>query len=284
MNNPLLRHMLRHRGGRFGLAILCTMVVLVGAAPLFAGHTPTALDVTRMLRAPSLTHPFGTDLFGRDVLARTLYGGRHTLAIGVGVVGIAFVAGVTLGTFAGFYGGLFDAVAMRLVDAVLSFPALVLAIALAAALGPGLLDAMLAISITMTPQFARLARSQAQRIAGTLYVEAARVIGVPGLRIMTRHVLRNGIAPLLTLGALSVGTAILQVASLGFLGLGAQPPTAEWGADIAANLDYVRVAPWVLISAGGSIMLTVLSFNLIADAIADYLNPRRQTAKGRSGQ
>jgi len=277
---PLFLHLLRHRGGRWGMLILALIVLLVAAAPIVAGHAPDHLDVTQMLRGPGWSHPLGTDLFGRDVLARTLYGGRHTLAIGLGVVTIAFIAGVTLGTIAGFFGGLFDAVAMRIIDAVLSFPALVLAIALAAALGPGLLDAMLAISITMTPQFARLARSQAQRISGMLYVEAARVLGVHPIRIMIRHVLRNGISPLLTLASLSVGTAILQVASLGFLGLGAQPPAAEWGADIAANLDYVRVAPWVLISAGAAIMLTVLSFNLIADAISDYLNPRLRNQKG----
>ncbi|MBS1063859.1 ABC transporter permease [Gluconobacter wancherniae] len=267
------QHMLVHRGGRAGVAILGIMLILMMIAPLVTSGVPDHMDVPRMLQAPSLAHPLGTDLFGRDVLTRTLYGGRHTLAIGLGVVAIAFIVGVGVGTVAGFRGGLFDAVSMRIVDAVLSFPALVLAIALAAALGPGLLDAMLAISITMIPQFARLSRRQAQHVSGMLYVEAARVLGVGGLRIMVRHVLRNGISPMLTLASLSVGSAILQVSSLGFLGLGAQPPSAEWGADIAANLDYVRVAPWVLMSAGAAIMLTVLSFNLIADAMSDYLNP-----------
>lgn len=257
-----------------GGALLITILLLVLAAPLLAPLPPALLDVTHMLRPPSVHHPFGTDMFGRDVLSRTLYGGRATLAIGCLVVTFAFGLGVTVGTVAGFFGGVLDQIIMRLVDALLSFPALVLAIALAAAFGASLLDAMLAITLTLLPQFARVARAQAASESTALHVEAARCVGVPTGTILRCYVLRNSVGPLFTQASLSVGSAILQTASLGFLGLGAQPPLPEWGADIAANLETVRGAPWVVIAPGVSILLVVLAFNLIGDALADAFNPR----------
>ncbi|NPD65250.1 ABC transporter permease [Lichenicola cladoniae] len=259
-----------------GLAMLTLLLLAIAAAPLLAGAPPDRLDVLHMLRPPSAAHPFGTDMFGRDVLSRVLYGGRATLAIGVLVVASAFIAGVTVGTIAGFFGGLLDSVIMRLVDALLSFPALVLAIALAAAFGPSLGNAMMAISITLAPQFARVARAQAALLSTALHVEAARCIGIPTGRILVRYILRNGIGPLLTQATLSISSAILQTASLGFLGLGAQPPLPEWGADIAANLETVRSAPWVALAPGLAILLTVLSFNLIGDSLGALLDPRQR--------
>jgi peptide/nickel transport system permease protein len=271
------RFLARNRLAAVGAALLALILLAVAAAPLLAPNSPIAIDMARKFAAPSAAQWLGTDFFGRDVLARVLHGGRATLAIGVGVVAIAFVAGVAFGTVAGFAGGVADHVMMRLVDALLSFPSLVLAIALAAAFGPSLENAMLAVAIAQAPQFARLARAQALSIAGLPYVEAAIASGTRPVLILWRHILPNGIGPLLVQASLATGGAILQTAGLGFLGLGAQPPSPEWGADVAANLQYVRDAPWVALAPGFAILLTVLAFNLIGDALADWFNPRRRT-------
>ena len=256
------------------------MLALIAIAVLLAGplvpYSPIEIDIASRLQPPSAAHWLGTDFFGRDVLGRVLHGGRATLAIGVSVVTIGFAIGVAYGTVAGFAGGAVDAIMMRLADALLSFPALVLAIALAAALGPSLQNAMLAVSITLAPQFARLARTQALAIAARPYVEAAIAVGVSTPRLLFHYLLRNGIGPLFVQASLALGAAILQTASLGFLGLGAQPPAPEWGADVAANLQYIRGSPWVALAPGFAILLTVMAFNLLGDALADWLNPRKR--------
>ena len=190
------------------------------------------------------------------------------------MVGIAFGLGVPLGIVAGFRRGRFDAWLMRLVDAWLSFPTLVMAIALAAAFGPSLTNAMLAVAISMVPQFIRLARAQALAVASLPYVEAAQSLGAPEWRIVLRHILPNSLGPLLVQASLNLGSAILQTASLGFLGLGAQPPLAEWGADVAANTPYLRESPWVALAPGLAILVTVVGVNLLGDALVDWLNPR----------
>lgn len=260
-----------------GSVILLLLVALILFGPMISPYSPTKLDVLHKLAAPSFGHWLGTDAFGRDILTRIMYGGRATLAIGVGVVAIAFVAGVTTGMLAGFLGGWFDSIVMRIVDAILAFPALVLAIALAAAFGPSLENAMLAVAITLAPQFARVARSQSLSISVKPYVEAAVSLGLPTPRILFRYVFVNGLGPLLVQSTLALGSAILQTASLGFLGLGAQPPMAEWGADVSANLQYVRSSAWVALAPGTAILLAVLSFNLIGDSLADWFNPRRRS-------
>jgi peptide/nickel transport system permease protein len=260
-------------------ALLILLMLGVLLPGLLSGYSPIKLDIANRLMAPDAVHWFGTDAFGRDVLSRILYGGRFTLAIGLGVVALAFVAGVTLGTVSGFFGGVIDTIIMRCVDAVLSFPALVLAIALAAAFGPSLENAMFAVAITLAPRFARVARSQAMAISVKPYVEAAVSMGVSTPRILTRYVLRNGIGPLLVHASLSIGSAILQTASLGFLGLGAQAPVPEWGVDLASNLQYLDSAPWVALVPGAAILLTVLSFNLIGDALVDWLLPKKRNAR-----
>jgi peptide/nickel transport system permease protein len=260
-----------------GGIILLLLVLLIVFGPVITPYSPTKLDVLHKLAAPSWSHWLGTDAFGRDVLTRIMHGGRATLAIGVGVVAIAFVVGVSLGMLAGFAGGWTDTVIMRIVDAILAFPALVLAIALAAAFGPSLENAMLAVAITLAPQFARVARSQALSISVKPYVEAAISLGLPTPRILFRYVFVNGLGPLLVQSTLALGSAILQTASLGFLGLGAQPPMAEWGADVSANLQFVRGAAWVALAPGMAILLAVLSFNLIGDSLADWFNPRRRS-------
>lgn len=260
-----------------GLLILAFLVVLILIGPMLTPYSPTKLDVLHKLAAPSLSHWLGTDSFGRDVLTRIMYGGRATLTIGVGVVAIAFVVGVSFGMLAGYVGGIVDSVIMRLVDAILAFPALVLAIALAAAFGPSLQNAMLAVAITLAPQFARVARSQALSISVKPYVEAASALGLRHQRILVHYIFINGLGPLLVQSTLALGSAILQTASLGFLGLGAQPPMAEWGADVSASLQYVRSAAWVALAPGMAILLAVLSFNLIGDSLADWFNPRRRS-------
>ncbi|MBB4144520.1 ABC transporter permease [Rhizobium rhizoryzae] len=260
-----------------GLVILVALIGLITVGPSLTGYSPTKLDILHKLAAPSLDHWLGTDAFGRDVLTRIMYGGRATLAIGVGVVAIAFAVGVFFGMLAGFAGGWLDNVIMRIVDAILAFPALVLAIALSAAFGPSLQNAMLAVAITLAPQFARVARSQALSISVKPYVEAAISLGLPSHRILLRYIFVNGLGPLLVQSTLALGSAILQTASLGFLGLGAQPPMAEWGADVSANLQYVRGAAWVALAPGMAILLAVLSFNLIGDSLADWFNPRRRS-------
>ncbi len=260
-----------------GLGILVALIVLITIGPMITVYSPTKLDVLHKLAAPSVSHWLGTDAFGRDVLTRIMYGGRATLTIGVGVVAIAFLVGVFFGTIAGFAGGWTDSVIMRVVDAILAFPALVLAIALAAAFGPSLQNAMLAVAITLAPQFARVARSQALSVSVKPYVEAAVSLGLPNSRILFRYIFVNGLGPLLVQSTLALGSAILQTASLGFLGLGAQPPMAEWGADVSANLQYVRSAPWVALAPGMAILFAVLSFNLVGDSLADWFNPRRRS-------
>lgn len=260
-----------------GSLILIVLILVIVFGPMVTPYSPTKLDVLHKLAAPSFSHWLGTDAFGRDVFTRIMHGGRATLAIGVGVVAIAFVVGVTFGMLAGFAGGWTDSVIMRIVDAILAFPALVLAIALAAAFGPSLENAMLAVAITLAPQFARVARSQALSISVKPYVEAAVSLGLPTPRVLFRYVFLNGLGPLLVQSTLALGSAILQTASLGFLGLGAQPPMAEWGADVSANLQFVRGAAWVALAPGMAILLAVLSFNLIGDSLADWFNPRRRS-------
>lgn len=272
-----LLHFLRKNSlATLGGLVLLAIILAVIFGPMISPYGPTKLDVLNKLQGPSWAHWLGTDSLGRDVLTRVLHGGRFTLAIGIGVVTISFTIGVFFGTLAGFAGGPVDMVIMRIVDAMLSFPALVLAIALAAAFGPSLNNAMLAVAITLAPQFARVARSQALAISVKPYVEAAVSLGLSTRRILWRYVFANGLGPLLVQASLSLGSAILQTASLGFLGLGAQPPLAEWGADVSANLQYLRESPWVALSPGMAILFTVLCFNLIGDSLADWFNPRRR--------
>jgi peptide/nickel transport system permease protein len=261
-----------------GALLALTISLACLFAPLITPYDPIEIDIQQRFTPPSLGHPLGTDSFGRDVLARILYGGRNTLLIGLMVVALAFSVGVPAGIYAGYRGGKIDAVAMRIVDAMMAFPSLVLAIALAAVLGPSLRNAMLAVAITLIPQFARLARGQAVNVRSFAYMEAGRAIGLSESRLMLRYILPNSLAALLVQASLNLGSAILQTASLGFLGLGAQPPRPEWGADVAANTPYLREAPWVALFPGLAILLTVLAFNLIGDALVDWLNPR--TRKG----
>jgi peptide/nickel transport system permease protein len=268
-----------NRLAALGLALLAAILVCVIAGPLVYEVSPTRLNILKRLAPPGPDFWLGTDALGRDVLARVLHGGRVTLVVGCGVVALAFVTGATIGMISGFAGGWIDVVVMRLADAMLSFPSLVLAIALAAAFGPSLENAMLAVAITLMPQFARVARAQAVSVSARPYVEAAVTLGLTRRRILLRYVFANGVGPLFVQATLALGAAILQTASLGFLGLGAQPPAAEWGADVSINLDFVRSAPWVALAPGAGILLAVMAFNLIGDGLAEWLDPRRRPAQ-----
>jgi peptide/nickel transport system permease protein len=274
--SELIHFLRRNTLAMVGAGILGVLLLMVIVGPLLVA-SPTAIDMDAKLLPPGPDHWLGTDSFGRDMLSRLVHGGRYTLAIGILVVGIAFAIGVFFGVLSGFVGGWIDMLIMRLVDAMLSFPALVLAIALAAAFGPSLENAMIAVAITMAPQFARVARSQALSISARLYVDSAHALGLPWRIILLRYVLVNAIGPLLVQASLNVGSAILQTASLGFLGLGAQPPMPEWGADVSANLAFARSSAWTALGPGFAILLAVLSFNLIGDALADWFNPRRRS-------
>ena len=272
-----LAHFLRsNRMASFGIMLLGLILIAVLVGPIFYEVSPTRLNILKRLAPPGPDFWLGTDSLGRDVLARLLHGGRVTLVVGCSVVALAFAVGVTIGMISGFAGGWLDWFIMRLADAMLSFPSLVLAIALAAAFGPSLENAMLAVAITLMPQFARVARGQAVSVSVKPYVEAAVTLGLPQGRILLRYVFANGVGPLLVQATLALGAAILQTASLGFLGLGAQPPAAEWGADVSINLDFVRSAPWVALVPGAGILLTVMAFNLIGDGLAEWMDPRRR--------
>ena len=256
-----------------GLILLCCIF-----APLLTSYSPTSIAIREKLSSPNQEHFFGTDQLGRDIFARILYGGRNTLLIGLIVIVVSFLVGVSIGIFSGFIGGWVDDVLMRFVDALLSFPTLVLAIAFTAVLGPSLRNAMVAVILTMIPQFARISRGLAICIRGLLYIEAAESIGVSTPRMLWKHIFPNCLGPLFVQASLNFGSAILQTASLGFLGLGAQPPTPEWGVDVSAASQYIRESPWVALFPGCVILLSVLAFNLIGDALADWNNPR--TRKG----
>lgn len=262
------------------ISLLGTLIVLVFIltavlAPLLAPYHPiNDGSLVERLQAPSASHLLGTDSQGRDILSRIIYGARVSVQVGIISVGIALVIGTLMGMVAGFYGGWVDNLMMRLVDIMLAFPSVLLAIAITAVLGPELKNAMLAIGVVNIPAFARIVRSTVLSVKAMEYVEAARAIGATDVRIIFRHVLPNSMAPLIVQTTLSIGTAILDAAALSFLGLGAQPPTPEWGAMLSDGRSYLQKAPWVMFFPGMAIMLVVLGFNLLGDGLRDALDPR----------
>ncbi len=262
------------------ISLLGTLIVLIFIltavlAPLLAPYHPiNDGSLVERLQAPSASHLLGTDSQGRDILSRIIYGARVSVQVGIISVGIALVIGTLMGMAAGFYGGWVDNLMMRLVDIMLAFPSVLLAIAITAVLGPELKNAMLAIGVVNIPAFARIVRSTVLSVKAMEYVEAARAIGATDVRIIFRHVLPNSMAPLIVQTTLSIGTAILDAAALSFLGLGAQPPTPEWGAMLSDGRSYLQKAPWVMFFPGMAIMLVVLGFNLLGDGLRDALDPR----------
>jgi peptide/nickel transport system permease protein len=270
----VLRRAASARMAPFGAVVLTVAVLMALLAPLIAPYDPLKQDLTNILQAPSATHLLGTDNLGRDVLSRVIWGTQVSLVAGFASVAVAVVAGALLGLLAGFAGGTVDGLVMRLIDAVLSFPALVLALALGAVIGAGLGGVVIALSVVYTPTFARLMRGQVLTVCTREYVQAARVIGSPGWRIVKQHILPNVATPIVVQASLAIAFAILAEASLSFLGLGVPPPAPSWGGMINQGRGYLQQAPWIVFGPGAALFMTVLGLNFVGDAIRDALDPR----------
>ncbi|HSW26136.1 MAG TPA: ABC transporter permease, partial [Burkholderiaceae bacterium] len=271
-----LRKLLQRKPAVVGLIIVTAFIVLALFAPWIAPHDPVATSWGAIRKAPTLAHWFGTDEIGRDVLSRVIWGTRASLLAGVVSVSISLLLGVPIGLLAGFVGGVVDGFISRVTDAFLACPFLILAIALAAFLGPSLSNAMIAIGISATPIFVRLTRAQVINVKVEDYVEAARALGNPPWRIALRHVLPNVTAPLIVQATLAIAAAVIAEASLSFLGLGQQPPDPSWGSMLNTAKNYVDQAPWMAVWPGLAIFALVLAFNLVGDGLRDALDPRQR--------
>jgi peptide/nickel transport system permease protein len=262
------------RAAGFGLVVLLLVTLMALLADVLAPYNPNQIQPAGILATPSVLHPLGTDAIGRDVLSRIVFGARASLMAGVVSVAVALVLGVTIGLVSGYNGGWIDDLFMRIVDALYSFPALLLALAITAILGPGLTNVMLAIGIVFTPAFARLVRGQALSVRERDFVTAARVTGAGPWRIMGAHIWPNVTAPIVVQASLQVAAAIVIEAGLSFLGLGVQPPTPSWGSMLKEGYQYMEQAPWLAFAPGAAMFLTVLAFNLFGDGLRHALDPR----------
>lgn len=268
-----IRRLLKRKTVAFGLIILTVFVLLAAFAPLIAPYAPGKLSIVNRLQPPSLQWFFGTDEFGRDVFSRTIYAGRLSLLVGAAVVTLATVIGVVLGLLAGFFPKL-DTPIARVIDAMMAFPDILLAIALVAALGPSLTTVIIALSIVYAPRLARVVRASTLVIRELPYVEAARALGISTPHIMTRHVLRNLLSPVLVQGTFLFAHAMLAEAGLSFLGVGVSPEIPTWGTMIASGRQYIGQADWVTLFPGIAIVLSVLSLQMVGDGLRDMLDPR----------
>jgi len=271
-----LRRLARRGGAMLGFAVVVFFVLLALLAPWIAPYDPVATNWSAIRAAPSAAHWFGGDELGRDVLSRIVWGTRASILAGVVSVSISLALGVPIGMLAGYVGRWIDSLISRITDAMLACPFLILAIALAAFLGPSLTNAMIAIGISATPVFIRLTRAQVLNAKAEDYVEAARALGNPHLRIVLRHIFPNIVAPLIVQATLAIAAAVIAEASLSFLGLGQQPPAPSWGSMLNTARNYVDQAPWMAVWPGLSIFLLVLSFNLLGDGLRDALDPRHK--------
>ena len=273
-----LRRFRKNKLAILGALIIGTMILLALFAPLIAPYDPISQDLEHLLESESATHLMGTDDLGRDVLSRIIYGTRISLQASIYAVGIAFFIGVPVGLLSGYYRGFWDEwVIMRITDAVQAFPFLILALALAATLGAGLGNAMLAIGIGFSPAFIRIVRAQVMTVTNQEYIQAARAIGARDGRIILQHVLPNSMAPLLVQTTLAMASAILAEASLSFLGLGVQPPTPSWGQMLNVAQGYITFAPWLAYWPGLAIFAAVLAFNLLGDGVREALDPKMKS-------
>ena len=268
------RRFLRNRVAMIGLAFLIFTIACAILAPAIAPYDPVKMYPTKTLGAPSLEHWLGTDLYGRDVFSRIVFGSRLSLQMGLISVSIGVSVGGVLGLFAGYSGSMIDEMIMRLMDVMLAFPGILLALSIVAFLGPSLTNAMIAVGISSVPSFARLVRGCVLSAKEDVYVEAAKSIGCGTLRIVFRHILPNVIAPVIVLATLAVGWAILTGAALSFLGLGAQPPTPEWGTMLSEGRDYLRAAPWITTFPGLAMTVLVIAVNVMGDGLRVALDPR----------
>jgi peptide/nickel transport system permease protein len=269
-----LRRLLRNKGAVAGLIILSIMIVAAVLAPLLPLDDPIQIDSTHALYSPGTPFLFGSDQYGRDVFSRVVYGGRVSLLVGPIAVVIALIPGVLIGLMAGYYGRWLDITLMRVIDVMLAFPGILLALGIVAVLGPSLTSLMIAVGISAIPTYARLTRASVLSARENLYVDAARVVGARDTIILSRHILPNIVAPIIVVSTLGVGAAILVAAALSFLGLGSQPPTAEWGRMLSEGRQYLREQWWIATFPGVAIMLTVLALNLLGDGLRDALDPR----------
>ena len=271
-----LRRLVHRRGAMIGAAVVLFFVLMAIFAPMIAPYAPIATDWAAVRKAPSWAHWLGTDEIGRDVLSRVIFGARASLKAGVVSVLISLSLGVPIGLLSGYVGGFLDGLLMRIVDAMLACPFLILAIALAAFLGPNLTNAMIAIGISAMPAFIRLTRAQTLSTKVEDYVEAARAVGNPHIRIVLRHIFPNILAPIMVQATLAIAAAIIAEASLSFLGLGQQPPDPSWGSMLNTAKNFLSQAPWMAWWPGLAIFVVVLSFNLLGDGLRDALDPKHR--------
>ncbi len=278
MRGETWRRLAQHRAAMAGLAVLVAFVLVGAFAPLLTPHDPTQNRLSDALLPPSSAHLLGTDHLGRDLLTRILYGTRYSLFTGFGAIAIGLAVGVPLGVVSGYFGGWVDLVTQRFVDVLLSFPGFLLALSLVAVLGVGIGNVILSVGIGAIPSFVRLVRASTLNLRAQPFVEAARSLGVPQARIIFRHVLPNTLAPVIVQATLSLGSALLVAAGLGFLGLGVQPPTPEWGTMLGEGRQYIFAATNLATFPGLAIFVAVLAFNLLGDGLRDATDPRLRSA------
>lgn len=266
--------LLKNKGASVGLVVLLSIGLVVLLAPLITPYDPIGVDTSNTDGPPGWSHPFGTDTIGRDILSRVMKGGRLTVLVGVVAIVIAAGVGLPLGMLAGYYSGWTDRVISRLMDIMLAFPGILLALGVVAVLGSSVLNVTIAVGISLIPGFVRLVRGSYLTARDHMYVEAARVVGMGNGRIIVRHILPNVLAPVMVLATVAMGWAIIIGAALSFLGLGAQAPTPEWGTDLASGREWIRTAWWMSTFPGLAITLVVVSVNLVGDGLRDALDPR----------
>ncbi len=271
-----LHYLIKNKLAVIGGVLVLLVFVSSIFAPWLAPYNPSTIDVKNILVGPNASHPLGTDDLGRDVLSRMLWGGRISLEVGFVAVGIATIIGIILGSIAGYYGGLIDGVIMRAVDIMLSIPTIVLVLAVIAILEPSIINIMVVIGLTSWMEPARLIRAEFISLKERDFVIAARAIGAADVRIITRHVLPNGISPILVSATMGIGGAILVESALSFLGLGVQPPTPSWGSLLSSGKDNIEIAWWLSAFPGLAILITVLGYNLLGEGIRDALDPRQR--------
>lgn len=274
----LFRAVVRHRLASVGLAIIAMLCFIAIFASILAPYSPYDQDLYRVLAPPSAIYWLGTDNLGRDLFSRILYGARVSLFVGIVSSALSALIGIAIGLFAGFKGGVVNSIIMRVTDAFLCFPPLIFILAMSAALGPGLQNVMLSFALFGWTGFARITRGQVLLVRELPFIEAARSVGVPSMRIMVRHILPNIAAPLLVAITITIGTAILVESGVSFLGLGVQPPTASWGKELRVGFTYLEAAPLFSIAPGVMISLAIISFNFVGDGLRDALDPRLRGA------
>lgn len=270
----MIKRTLRNKSVLIGGVIVLFFIILAVFAPIISPYSPTDADLMRSLEPPQKNFLFGTDVQGRDILSRIIYGSRISLSVGLIVQGISLIIGITMGLFSGYYGGLIDDIISSLMNIMFSFPSLLFAIAIMAVLGPSLYNIFLALGIINWPTIARLVRGETLSLKKRDFIEASKALGTPSIIIIFKHILPNCLAPIIVVSTLGIADAILTEATLSFLGLGIQPPTPSWGSMLSRGREYIWSAPHLVIFPGLAILITVLGFNLLGDGLRDVLDPK----------